>query len=121
MSHWPKNNLLISIVAIVLFLTGCSSEMAYLPINDGDSPVTNRKSNVSKEDAIAIANKVLKKDITRGTSFELPRFEYVLAENATRSTLGIDTLAYILNYPHNEGFVIVAADRRVYPVLGFLL
>lgn len=41
-------------------------------------------------------------------------------EHLTRGSANLsDTLAYVVNYPKNGGFVIVASSNRVYPVLAF--
>lgn len=108
-------------LTLVVLLSGCSSDMDDLSI-PGNNVVTSTTSvsrNITKEDAIAIANKVLKKNETRSDILNLPSFEYVVSGSSTRSTSTVDTLAYVLNYPDNAGFVIVSTDRRVYPVLGF--
>lgn len=108
-------------LTIVVLLSGCSSDMDDLSIPNSNAvaSTSNVSSGITKDDAISIANKVLKKNGTRSGIFNLPSFEYVVSGNTTRSTSTADTLAYVLNYPDNSGFVIVATDRRVYPVLGF--
>jgi hypothetical protein len=116
-----RSHLSMLFLTLVVLLSGCSSDMDDLSIPNSNAvaSTSNVSSNITKDDAIAIANKVLKKNGTRSGIFNLPSFEYVVSGNSTRSTSTADTLAYVLNYPDNAGFVIVAADRRVYPVLGF--
>lgn len=109
------------LLTIVMLLSGCASDMGDLSIPNSNAiaSTTNDSSNITKDDAILIANKVLKKNRTRSGILNIPSFEYVISGNSTRSTSTADTLAYVLNYPDNAGFVIVATDRHVYPVLGF--
>lgn len=104
---------------IVLVFVGCSNSLDDMTDIVGKSAGTVNRQRISKEDAVDIANKVLKRNPTRGESAATPAFDYVMAKNLTRSLTLPDTLAYILNYPDNSGFVIVASDRRVYPVLAY--
>lgn len=115
---------LLSVIVIWTFgimFSGCSNHFDELGIPDCGikESATNSSFNVSKEDAINIAKKVLNKPITRSFVADFPIFEYVINEKQTRSASSADTLAYVLNYPSNAGFVIVSTDRRVYPVLAF--
>lgn len=107
-------------LAIVLFVAGCSSS---------EEPIFHENSHISKsvsvtrsidaEDALDIANKVLGRRLTRSGN-DRPKFEYVINNYKTRSNAFVpDTLAYVINYPNNTGFVIVASDRKIYPVLAF--
>ena len=53
-----------------------------------------------------------------------PDVEYVTRDNefshSTRSLTDIsDTLAYVINYPNESGFVIVSSSSHVYPVLAY--
>lgn len=104
---------------VVLFLVACSNQSEYL-LDSGDiQNMGNCRYNIGKERAKSISDKTLgKHDGTRSDSGVW--FEYVLRRNKTRSaTLSSDTLAYIVNYPYNEGFVIVAADSRINSVLAY--
>lgn len=105
---------------IALVFVGCSNSLDDMTDIVGKSAGTvSNRQRISKEDAVDIANKVLKRNATRGESAATPAFDYVMAKNLTRSLTLPDTLAYILNYPDNSGFVIVASDKRVYPVLAY--
>lgn len=66
-----------------------------------------------------IATRVLNySSLTKG-ELVVPSFDYVL-KSATKSNSAIpDTLAYIINYPNESGFVIVSGDNRVFPVLAY--
>lgn len=116
-----NNTVLAALMILVIMLSGCSSDLDDLivPGSKNETTTSGIRSKVSKTDAIAIAEKVLKKDRTRSGILNIPKFEYVVGGVNTRSTSTSDTLAYILNYPDNGGFVIVSTDRRVYPVLAF--
>lgn len=105
---------------LVLTLTGCMSMVDNEPENNAiDTSAVEMQRRISKEKAVYIGGQVLNKVSTRAASLETPSFEYVLNESNTRSISLPDTLAYILNYPNNGGFVIVATDTRVNPVLAF--
>lgn len=56
---------------------------------------------------------------TRGVTSGITDLKCVLKSHSTRSNSISDTLAYIINYPEDKGFVIVAADRKVYPILAY--
>lgn len=77
---------------------------------------------ISPDKAISIANAVLTRSGNEPSSrsMSIPTIEYVTQKVNSRSSLNeADTLAYIINYPNDEGFVIVSSDDRVYPVLAF--
>lgn len=114
-----KNNLLFIFVIGLLF-TGCSDVDDSI-MNDEISVKNDYASlHIDSQEALGIANKVLYGDkSTRNTSSNTPTFNYVINDNKTRSLNIPDTLAYVINYPDNGGFVIVSTDRRVYPVLAF--
>lgn len=105
---------------LVLTLTGCMSMVDNEPENNAlDKSAVEKQRRLSKEKALYIGNKVLKKISTRDANIETPIFDNVLNEASTRGISLPDTLAYILNYPNDGGFVIVAADTRVNPVLVY--
>lgn len=119
-SNLSKRFFLMAVLVSGLMLSGCTNDIDDLQQPDKiENDAAGIANKVSKADAMDIARKVLKKSPTRGGSQMLPTFEYVVEENFTRGGTSADTLAYILNYPNNEGFVIISTDRRVYPVLGF--
>lgn len=110
----------IAALIFVILFSGCSDNLEELNSqnNEPKESLTALSYSISKEEAIDISEKVLKKTPTRGL-IDFPTFEYVVNNTQTRGTLMPDTIAYILNYPNDAGFVIIATDRRVYPVLGF--
>lgn len=58
---------------------------------------------------------------TRTSDKTQVKFDFVLSnkKSTTRSASVSDTLAYIINYPNEEGFTIVSTSRKIFPVLGF--
>ena len=79
----------------------------------------NDKFKINESKAMSIANKFFKSSTRSSSSFSV---DYVIENkyNPTRSGgLSRDTLAYILNRGDNEGFVVVASDNRVFPVLAY--
>lgn len=104
-------------VSIALFLCGCSDVYDF-PTQENQNVCVSR--HIDQNEAAEIANKVLKfSPKTRNVAAEVPTFAYVMNESKTRSCGISDTLAYVINYPNDGGFVIVSTDRSVYPVLGF--
>lgn len=106
------------LLTLVLFLTGCTS------YEDSFSPAESNRivSVIDVNEAIKISHKVLRhSNATRGITFGVPAINFVLntEKSKTRNTSLRDTLAYVINYPNNGGFVIVSSDRRVYPVLAY--
>ena len=57
--------------------------------------------------------------MTRNAKLSAPAIRYVLNNERTRSASAPDTLAYVINYPDNGGFVIVSSVNKVYPVLAY--
>lgn len=53
-------------------------------------------------------------------SAESVQVDYVIDEKAATRSVGNanDTVAYIFNWGENDGFAIVAADDRVFPILA---
>ncbi len=113
----PKLSWLVIVLGILI--SGCTDIMDDSQVQS--NPLEETECNVrkvTKEDALSIANRVLN-NASRSEISAYPTFEYVINDNSSRNFTLPDTLAYVLNYPNNGGFVIVAADRRVYPVLAF--
>ena len=80
---------------------------------------TDASHRVSQVEALQCAARLLGGSQTRSVADV--RVDYVLDEqSATRGAAGgNDTVAYIFNWGENDGFAIVAADNRVYPVLAY--
>lgn len=116
-----KKFIVISFIALVSsILWGCSNALEEGVISGNSTSIEKSVHlRISEEDAIRIADKILKKNQTRGAIQELPSCEYVINSTPTRSSLMSDTVAYILNYPNEEGFAIISSSRNVNPVLAF--
>ena len=115
-----KKNVL-NLITFVLILVGCTNaEDSSLQIEKNGPNYVSSIINV--DEAIEISHKVLKHShVTRNVTLGSPVVDYVLNGNVskTRNASLRDTLAYVINYPNDEGFVIVSSDRRVYPVLAY--
>lgn len=117
--NMKKVNLFFLIFSTLFVLESCGNiEDLNLTDQINDEESTHLSQYINQNEAQEIANIVLKHNATKA---EDPLIEYVLNSGThTRSYEALpDTLAYIINYPDNKGFVIVSGDRRVYPVLGF--
>lgn len=105
------------------FLVSCSSD-SYL--REPDETAVNVSQNgepfrLSQDEAVTKACETLGKKQSRSEG--AVSVEYVLrseTHKGTRSASAVnDTVAYIINYPDNGGFAIVAADKRVSRVLAY--
>lgn len=109
-----------TILLYVILVVGCSSHMddVSLPHKTATiSPLADHHT-INQDEAIVMASHILHKNATRSIA-GFPACEYVLNNTHTRSSISADTIAYIINYPNDEGFAIVSRDRRVYPILAF--
>lgn len=58
--------------------------------------------------------------VSQGGARTVSDVECILRKNRTRGTGSVsDTLAYVINYEGDEGFAILSADNRVFPLLAF--
>lgn len=100
--------------------TGCSDSDLPLTFDQNQIDKTHNSSHISRGEALEIANRFLNRPLLSRFSGMEVDFQYVVKSDATRSACGFsDTLAYVINYPNNMGFAIIASDRRVNPVLAF--
>lgn len=104
-----------------IFLAGCSNaiEENNLMQKVQDEQISANSNKLTEIEAIEISNEVLNKISTRTNPAAIPTFEYVTKHNTTRNAVSIDTLAYVINYPNDSGFVILATDKYVNPLLAF--
>lgn len=99
---------------LFLLLVSCSSTMDEMPLHKQ----TSTQFHVSEAKARLIAEDFLsKKDETRSQTKEQANVQYVFSSAKTRSEN--DTVAYVINYPDNGGFVIISSDNRINPVLAY--
>lgn len=108
----------------MLALTGlcssCSNSLDDLVVQSHELPVTDVTvvtEGSAPAKALAVANAVLQKNQSRSAA--MPEFAYVLNKLQSRSLSLPDTLACVVNYPNDGGFVIVANDPRVESVLAY--
>lgn len=111
---------LILLVSVVLILASCSKSDNDMFEQNMPSSLDNKYFRIGETEAISIAQKVLRHSSTRGMQSN-PEIDYIIDTPSTRTSPfeTSDTLAYIINFDNNGGFVIVSSDNRVYPVLGF--
>ena len=108
------------LISMLLFMYSCSVEDTLCQESKSDI----QKYFISKEAALDIADKVLGNHVSNRSVSGNPCVEYVTRNNefshSTRSLTDIsDTLAYVINYPNESGFVIVSSSSHVYPVLAY--
>ncbi len=112
------NNLIIAIIAIIA--VGCSNIQDIEHPNQNIEKCNKHLPSLSATEATEIAELILNKTRTRTIKNLKPTIEYVVnATSTTRSDSNVDTLAYVLNYPDDAGFAIIASSKNVYPILAF--
>lgn len=79
----------------------------------------NLNEDIGESEALEMARRVHDRNGTRSLSLESPSIQYVVNTSDTRSGESSDTTAYVINYPDDGGFVIVATNRHINPILGF--
>ena len=111
---------LVSAFACLLALTvtySCSDQDV---LADIQAPKSDR---ISESQAIDIAAQFrASSPMSRGVdALATPDVTYVFDDEAksTSSAASLDTVAYILNYENDNGFVIVAGSNKVNPILAF--
>lgn len=110
------------LVVVSLVLTSCSSDMA-LELLDSKDGTQKNEYRISEQEAIAEGRRLLSMmdsygDVnTRSSGYrrDVAEVENVISRSVTRSAQN-DTVAYIINYGENDGFVVIAPDRRAYPL-----
>lgn len=103
-------------------LCACSNELdTVLEESHSGQPSENTITNhrVDQAEALRQAGLILEYPQTR--SAESVQVDYVIDEKAATRSVGNanDTVAYIFNWGENDGFAIVAADDRVFPILAY--
>ena len=92
-------------IKLLFFLCSISSVIVAQPVS------INTVKNVAKNHLVSVAGQTLKSAIGPQNTIE---FTSVIPEVNDK-----DTLYYILNDTINNGFVIVSADQRVWPILAY--
>lgn len=106
---------------IGIMLVACSDELNI------DAPTAESINNVvdnhriSNDKAVEIANNFISGiDMSDERKLHMSTINCVVTEQVSRGkTTSPDTLAYVINYPDDNGFVIVCADDRKNPILAF--
>lgn len=100
---------------LVFLLMGCTSEEILMRENSDNLP--SNGTRISLEDALKAVEPLFEgiDDVsTRSGSRSVSSVEYLGRCGKTRSHMtGSDTLFYLVNYSNNEGFAMLAADRRL--------
>lgn len=108
--------------AMALIVASCSDNgMPDVCMETESGLISDAGHRIDPNKAAAIAGEVLSRSgKPLGRASQSPEISYVTSRPKSRGTgESNDTVAYIMNYPDNSGFVIVSADNRVYPVLAF--
>lgn len=92
-------------ILFTAFLSAISSVLIAQPVN------INTAKAIAEHHLSTIQKQSLKSASSKGNNFHFTSVK-VAVENK-------DTLFYILNDTINKGFVIVSADKRVWPILGY--
>lgn len=108
-----------SCLAFLIFLAGCTQNDLELTGSKVDDNATSIARTIPIASAMKTSDTFLGKyDSTR--SDNQPECIAILRDAQTRSSsTEPDTLAYIFNYPENEGFSIIAAKTNVFPILAY--
>lgn len=107
----------LSVIMAIAF-SGCT-DLDRIEVNESDGNVASSFC-YTKDEAQAIGQHFASLKMPSRSTESNVSVEYIVSEGANRSlSLSSDTLAYVLNYPGNRGFVVVAADKRVFPILAY--
>lgn len=109
-------------VASLLCLCACSNEFDTALEQQQEKQAANEIAathRVDQEKALEQANLILEFPQTRSTTNL--KVDYVIDKKATTRNIcgNNDTVAYIFNWGEDDGFAIVAADDRVFPILAY--
>lgn len=106
-------------IMLTFLLVSCSADVENSLVVQGEKKSKSQYS-IGLPKAIEKANQILK--LSRSDASK-PRVEYVFKKycgKATRPESQVsDTIAFIINYPNDRGFVIVANDVRINPILAY--
>lgn len=108
------------ITLMLIMAASCSTDEPILQQETEDNLQKNAKTAVSKNDAVKIANFFLdqiSQSPTRANGRKVSKIDAVLNDTPTRSDEP-DTLLYVINFDEDQGYAIVSADARAYPVFA---
>ncbi|MCM1521624.1 MAG: C10 family peptidase [Muribaculaceae bacterium] len=110
----------IIMLIMALLATACTSDENPEIVNL-EKPSLGLVQDMSQSRAVRIGDRFmsgLKK--SRSGDYSNPEIQYVFKSDKSRSTdILPDTLAYILNYPMDKGFVVVSGVESDNPILAF--
>ncbi len=90
------------------------------PMNQSSSEqVQSNEFKRSPQQALNIARDYFDSEATTSRNANEPLSLSLIKGNRTRSTIGCDTLCYVIQRGTNDGFVIVAADSRITELLAY--
>lgn len=110
----------IVLLFVICILAGCENEV--LCESHNTTELLDYSSNLNESEAQKLANSFFTQELikTRNISLSNPTCECVTDFIPTRNSESVkDTLAYIFNYSKENGFVIVAANKNIAPILAF--
>jgi hypothetical protein len=110
MKWWLKNIYLLFIG--IVFLVSCSKDKEPQPGLDYESNLANK---VSIETAMSIAKKIPKKSISSNLYKSVTKTIKDITEHKTSAA---NIAFYVINYDQG-GFIIIAADNRISPILAY--
>ena len=117
--------MVLSVVAMVqLVLTNGCSNIQDAMYESGSESVSNQamlnnENMIDGDEAIQIANRIVSQKETRTDEIAVRNVEYICRQQNTRNLDVSDTIAYIVNYENENGFAIISADNRVFPILAY--
>lgn len=105
-----------------LCLCACSNDTDLALVQQQDALLKAEREighKLSQEEALRYTNLIWGDSQTRSTSNV--KVDYVIEQEASTrgTTLSNDTVAYIFNWENDNGFAIVSADDRIYPILAY--
>ncbi len=112
---------ILHICFICAAMSACTNANEESALLESSSPPTTPCTHINKTQAAEIALQIIGNNHNSRGIVSNATFDYILKKkHNSRSASNLsDTIAYIINYPNNQGFAIIASDSRVYPILAF--
>ncbi len=111
--------LVMKAIAVIALLGSCSSyeEPAVPETTKSTRSGVDPSLTYTPTEALSIANNALSRKLPSSTAVKVTPLQATRKE--LTSKLASDTVAFIINYPGNNGFVVVANDTRINPVIAY--
>lgn len=101
-------------------LVACTDSASLSKESEEEVGTENNSCFITMEEAIRMSDEIFSKNFTRNSARTVSDVQCILRKNHSRSyESASDTLAYVINYKDNEGFAIMSADNKIYPLLAF--